>query len=465
MIRSRNDFAEGSYDGRPFALMRSHWPDTRVRFAKRGICGVLGSGGHRAWGVAALAAALATSATAQTTPQVLSTAASDLGVLERERPAYDPKGIPLGGFRLFPSLDVVGSYDDNVFRLPSAVSDWFMTLSPAVAVQSQWGRHFLELSAHADTYKYSNYDSQDLTDWDVKGRGRYDISRAATFVAAASYGRYHELWSSPDSQYGQSEPNRFNLTHVTSSFSYQPSTLGVSVGGMFDRYDWSDTPLPGGGLLVNGDRNEDKLEGYVRVFYEFVPGYAAFVRATFNDRQFDHPEDRSGLNRASHGYRYDGGMTLVVSHLLRGEFYAGYLKQNFAVNESQQLPSIAGFDYGVQLDWFATPVLTVHLGGNRQLSDTTFAGISTEDAKRIDLSADYEILRNLIATARGSVIATKYTGSPLSDTNYGAGLRLEYLVNSYAAVRIEYGYERRTSNRVLADYSDNTVSIGLALHV
>jgi hypothetical protein len=426
---------------------------------------MIGTGGYRVFGAVAFTLVLGTSASAQTTPQVLSTAEPDLGVLERERPAYDPKGIPLGGFRLFPSLDVVGSYDDNVFRLPSAVSDWFMTLSPAVAVQSQWGRHFLEVSAHADTYKYSNYDSQDLTDWDVKGRGRYDISHAATFVASASYGRYHELWSSPDSQYGQTEPNRFNQTHVTTALSYQPSSLGFSVGGTFDRYDWSDTPLPGGGILVNGDRNEDKLEGYVRVFYEFSPGYAAFVRATFNDRQFDLREDRSGLDRASHGYRYDGGMTLAISHLLRGEFYAGYLKQNFAVNDFQKLPNISGFDYGVQLDWFATPVLTVHLGGNRQLSDTTFAGISTEDAKRVDLSADYEILRNLIATARGSVIATKYTGSPLSDTNYGAGLKLEYLVNSYAAVHVEYGYERRTSNRVLADYSDNTISIGLTLHV
>jgi hypothetical protein len=421
-------------------------------------------GGSRVLG-ALVFLTVGTAATAQTVPQVLSTAEPDLGVIERERPAYDPKGIPLGGFRLFPVFDIVGSYDDNVFRLPSSRSDWFTMFSPAVAMRSEWGRHFVELSARADTYKYTDLDSQDLTDWEVKGHGRYDISHAATLFAGASFGRYHELWSSPDSQYGQTEPNRYYQTHVTTSLSYQPSALGVSVGGMFDRYDWSDNRLPGGTLLVNSDRNEDKLEGFARVFYEFSPGYAAFVRATYNERSFDLPEDRSGLKRASHGYRYDGGMTLVISRLVRGEFYAGYLKQNFAVNPSEQLSDVAGFDYGVQLDWFATPMLTVHLGGNRQLSDTTFAGISTEDAKRLDLSADYEILRNLIATARASFVATKYTGSPLNDTNYGAGLRLEYLVNRYAAVRVEYGYERRTSNRVLADYTDNTISIGLTLHV
>jgi hypothetical protein len=444
--------------------MRIRMPDTTETFETSGLRKRGWMGGGRVVGVA-IFLIVGVSAAAQTVPQVLSTAEPDLGVLERERPAYDPKGIPLDGFRLFPVLDITGSYDDNVFRLPWTASDWFMTFSPAVAVQSEWGRHFLSVSARADAYKYMDLDSQDLTDWEVKGSGRYDISHAATLSASASHGEYHELWSSPDSQYGQTKPNRFYQTHVTTALSYQPSSLGVSVAGMFDRYDWDDNPLPNGNLLVNSDRNEDKLEGYVRAFYEFSPGYAAFVRATYNEHRFDLTRDRTGINRASHGYRYDGGMTLVVSHLVRGEFYLGYLKQDFAANPSQPLTDVAGFDYGVQFDWFATPVLTVHLGGNRQLADTTFAGISVEDAKRADLSADYEILRNLIATVRTSLIATKYTGSPLSDTTYGAGSRLEYLVNRYAAVHIDYGYERRTSDRALADYTDNTISIGLTLHV
>lgn len=424
-----------------------------------------GSALRSAFGVAAFAAIMMNTASAQTVPQVLSTAEPDLGVLERERPGYDAKGIPLGGFRLFPSLDLAGSYDDNVYRLPTAVSDWFMTVSPALELRSDWGRHFLDLAVHSDTYKYADQDSQDLTDWEVKGRGRYDISHAATLFASASYGEYHELWSSPDSLINQSSPNRFYQTHVTAMINYQPSSLGVSVGGMFDRYQWLNTPLAGGGELFNADRNEDKLEGYLRVFYEFSPGYAAFVRATFNDRQFDMTADRTGVDRASHGYRYDGGVNLVLSHLVRGEFYVGYLKQDFAINPAQPLSNVSGVDYGAQLDWFATPLLTVHLAGNRQLSDTTFAGISTEDAKRVDLSADYEILRELIATVRTTLIATKYTGSPYSDTAYGAGIKIEYLINRYAAAHLEYGLERRTSNRVLGDYTDNTISIGLALHV
>ena len=416
-------------------------------------------------GAAIAAVLLGSVAYGQTAPQVLTEAEPDLGVLERARPAYDAKGIPLGGFRLFPSLGVAGSYDDNIYRLPGAVSDYFLTLSPAVRLASEWGRHDIEIFADADHFIYSSQKGEDLTDWTTGGKGRLDISHAATLLADASFGEYHELWSAPDAESFQAAPNRYYQAHVTASLTYQPSQLGVSAGGSFDRYDWTSTPRIGGGLLDNSDRNEDKLEGYLRLFYEFSPGYAAFVRATFNDHKFDLALDRSGMDRSSHGYRYDGGMNLLISHLVRGEVYVGYLKQDFATGTSSPLTDVSGFDYGAQLDWFVSPVLTVHLGGNRQLADTTFAGISVEDDKRVDLSADYELLRDLIVEARASAVATKYTGSSLSDMFYGAGVKVEYLINRYAAAHVEYGFEHRSSNRTLADYRDNTISIGLTFHV
>ena len=416
-------------------------------------------------GAALAAVLLGSAAHGQTAPQALTAAEPDLGVLERARPEYDAKGIPLGGFRLFPSLHVAGSYDDNVYRLPDAVSDWFVTLSPSLALRSEWGRHFVELYANAQWYDYSAQKGESLTDWQTGGKGRLDISHAATLLAEASYGEYHELWSAPDAESFQAAPNRYYQTHVTTQFTYQPSQLGVSAGGSFDRYDWTETPVIGGGFLPNSDRNEDKLEGYLRVFYEFSPGYAAFVRATFNDRKFDLTLDRSGADRSSHGYRYDAGMNLLISHLVRGELYVGYLKQDYATGSTLKLTDISGFDYGAQLDWFVSPLLTVHVGGNRQLSDTIFAGISAEDNKTGSISADYELLRNVIVEANASAIATKYTGSAASDMFYGAGLKVEYLIDRYAAAHVEYDYEHRSSNRVLADYSDNTISIGLTFHV
>src|ERR1700712_320465 len=50
------------------------------------------------------------------TPTYIGMTPQDIGVMQRPRPEYDAKGIPLGAFRMFPSLDVNATYDDNVFR-------------------------------------------------------------------------------------------------------------------------------------------------------------------------------------------------------------------------------------------------------------------------------------------------------------------------------------------------------------
>ena len=47
---------------------------------------------------------------------VLAAAGQPIGVMDRPRPDYDAKGLPVGGFRLRPALDVGASYDDNVYR-------------------------------------------------------------------------------------------------------------------------------------------------------------------------------------------------------------------------------------------------------------------------------------------------------------------------------------------------------------
>src|SRR5215467_2839412 len=55
---------------------------------------------------------------------------------------YAPKGLPLGAFRMFPTLDVAMDYDDNIYRLDTnKKGDLFWELSPRFALQSQWSQH------------------------------------------------------------------------------------------------------------------------------------------------------------------------------------------------------------------------------------------------------------------------------------------------------------------------------------
>jgi hypothetical protein len=387
----------------------------------------------------------------------------DVGVMERARPAYDAKGLPLGGFRLFPALYVNAAYDDNVFRTASAQSDWFFTVAPTIRLKSQWGRHFFEIYSGVEDYNYTKLTGENLTDWRIGTDGRVDISRAANVTANAYYGEDHELWSAPNNLVGyQASPNRYYQIHSDVIGAYQPNRLGFQLGGAFDRYVWTKTAAIGGGTLFNGDRNENEYQAFGKVYYDFSPGYSGYIKTSYDERDFDQFFDRSGLHRSSHGYRVDGGMNVQISHLVKGEFFVGYLQQNFA---DLALKDVSGVDFGAELDWLVSPVLTAHLSAKRTLDNVVLSGVSMADNKQVTLALDYEFRPNIILQASGGYTNSKYVGSTRTDDNPSAAVGVRYLVNRYASLDLSYRYSHRSTDTAAIEYTDNTLSLSLGLHL
>lgn len=397
-----------------------------------------------------------------TTPTFVGLTEQDVGVMDRARPAYDAKGIPLGGFRLFPTLAAGATYDDNVFRTNSALSDWFFTVSPSARLKSQWGRHFIELYSGLNYYNYQTYTDQNLSDWNVGADGKLDISRSANIRTNAFFGHRHELWSAPNNQVGyQAAPNRYFQTHVDLDSVYQPNRLGFGLGGAFDHYNWTDTPRIGGGFLFNNDRDNNEYQAYAKAYYDFSPGYSAYVKASYDERDFDLFLDRAGLHRSSHGYRVDAGVNLQISHLVSGEVFVGYMQQNF----SAPLKDVSGIDFGAELDWYVSPVLTAHVSGKRTLDNVVLSGVSVADNKSISLSLDYEFRPNIIVQGRAAYTNTRYVGSGRTDDYPTFGIGVNYLVNRYASLNAAYTYSDRSTDNSALSYKDNTFSIGLSLHI
>lgn len=396
------------------------------------------------------------------TPTYIGMTQQDVGVMDRARPAYDAKGIPIGGFRLFPALNTSASYDDNVFKTNAPQSDWFFTISPSARLQSQWGRHFLELYSGLNYYNYQTYTDENLTDWNFGSDGKLDISRSANLTANVFYGQMHELWSAPNNVAGyQAAPNRYFQAHTDVSMVYQPNRLGFGFGGVFDHYNWTDTPKVGGSFLYNNDRDNNEYQAYGKVYYDFSPGYSGYVKFSYDERDFDLMLDRAGLHRSSHGYRADAGLNLQISHLVTGEIYVGYMQQNFAA----PLADVSGFDFGAQLDWYVSPTVTAHLSGKRTLDNVVLSGVSVADNKSVTGSVDYELRPNFILQGRVSYTNTRYVGSSRTDDYPSVGVSAMFLVNRYASLNVSYNYSDRSTDNALLSYKDNTVSIGLALHI
>ena len=384
--------------------------------------------------------------------------ADGVAVMDRARPLYDAKGIPVDGFRLFPEADVGVNLTDNVFQTDAnKKSDVNIRIAPAFRLASEWSQHMLEFFGSLTALRYADHSSENLTNWNVGGRGRLDIRRGAAFFAGASHAVEHEGRSSPNSPGDIAEPVRYSVFHSDASVSFQPNRLRVLIGGEFDRYSYDATPLFGGGFLNNHDRDRDELRLRGRVSYEISPGYLAFVEAAYIRREFDLALDRTGVNRDSNGSAFNAGFEFELVEFLHGEVFVGRLDRHFGA----PLKDFSGFNYGSTLTWLATPLTTVRLSAARMLSETTVPGASIGVDNTFGVGVDHELRRNVILQANLSYVDSEFLGTLRDDSYIEGRLGATYLIDRNLSATAGYERRQRESNAPGEDYSEDKFSVGL----
>ncbi len=384
--------------------------------------------------------------------------ADEMGVMERSRPDYDAEGLPLGDFRLYPTLDLAAAGDDNVYRTDTDTAhDAFFVIAPNLDLKSDWTNNLVEVTAAVSHYQYVRNDKESHTDWNAGGRGRLDILRGTTADGEVDYVVTHEPRYSPDQPGNAAEPTEYSDVHAEGNLTHAIGELGFTLGGVFDRFDYDATPLLGGGLLSNNDRDEKKYLLKAKVFYELSEGYDVFVRGTYNSRAFDLHLDRNGFDRGSHGYDVDGGADFRLTDLVRGEAFLGYIEQSFHA----PLPDVSGLDFGANLIWYADTLYTFHLSAAHKLTDTTISGASLSDDRVFEFGVDYELLRDLILQGDVDYTDSRFAGTGRDDALWGATLRAEYLMNRNMRAYVDYSFSHRNSSAPFQDFNDNTLSAGL----
>jgi hypothetical protein len=418
-------------------------------------------------------------------------------------PYFQPKGIPLEGpFRFYPSLLVGVSYDDNVFRTPVATSDdYFFTIAPSLDLNYNTSRATVDLFANAGFYEYSRFTTLSNSNYNTGLQGLYQISGAAYISGGAGWALLSEPISSPNTAGFQNEPTQYQDFNAHGEWSYKPNRLGVTIGGTYDAYSFNSAtrfpilnpapppatlPLP---PLFNFDRNNQVAAGYVTVSYDFSPGYSAFITGSYNNDNYTRPDFRTdpvnGILRSSHGFKVDGGVSVLLGDLMQGKVYLGYINQDYnqahfflipGTAGPQRLHNVDGLDFGADLYWYPTELLTVHLGAARNLTNTTLAGASAGDDRGVNLGLQYELTRRIQLLGSFSYDDTFYNGTarPLAfptplpnrdDQTWSFDVGGKWLISHYVNATLDYRYTDRSSNTPNVQYTDNTVMLGLNLQI
>ena len=201
--------------------------------------------------------------------------------------SYNPTGMPLGSFRLFPVIELDEAYNDNIYATPYGVpgrtASFIQMVKPSLELRSDWNNHMLNFYALGSFGFYAGNSNANYLDASVGLNGRVDIERDSNIFGAASFNRRHEDPGTPNVAIGATQPTRYNQSIASVGYFQQFNRLSVRLDGELDNYTYDNNGLgPAQGVMLNSDRDRLELYQVLRLNYEFSPGYEVWSRAALN---------------------------------------------------------------------------------------------------------------------------------------------------------------------------------------
>ncbi|HSI39144.1 MAG TPA: outer membrane beta-barrel protein [Xanthobacteraceae bacterium] len=358
------------------------------------------------------------------------------GVRERVHPEYTPLGARLGSFIFYPDLIARVAYDSNITAVgTNEKADTYFLIAPSFKLQSDWVRHALTVDGFLESASYVNYSNADYTNYGIGSSGRLDITPDSTLTGFARYLRGHQLPGEGPTEDEIESPLGFDRTTAGVRWDNQFNRIQTALSFDFldNQYDsWLD-----GAPTDQGYRNGQTYTTTGRIAYEISPMTSVFTSAAYEWSDFENS-------------LYDGdeitarvGLNFEPSRLLRGQVYVGYIDWT---SDSGYLDDISHFNFGADLAWFATPLLTVTFSADQNVEASNQAGGSSILVNEAGVRFDYEFRRNVIFAGWFNYNHQDYEDYPRTDEKFIYGTSINYLINRYARAGVEYRYTDFTSN-------------------
>lgn len=369
------------------------------------------------------------------------------GVFDRARPDYAPIGLRRGVFTFYPSVSLRSSYDNNIFARRFTKRDDVITrLAPSLLVQGRIRNNDIALYGGVDGVFYRDFHDENRTDAHAGLRGRLAVGGDMQFRYYGNWHRSHEERGSSGASIASAlsdDPTLINTYRAGLAVDRRFNRFAVSLGGSYKRTEYDDAVV--GGVIVSQDfRNGDVYTGQLRASYDISPKTAVFSEFGYEWRDYELPTLNSVSLRAVAGLKAD------ITHLLRGEIYAGYLQRRF---DTPGVADIGTPHFGGTINWFVTPLVTLTLLGERNIQETTFLRVGSYVESMAGVRVDYELLRNLILSGRASYQWDDYQDAPRDDHYTRFGLSATLLVSRHTHLSLDYRFTQRESNLSLFDYT------------
>ena len=358
-------------------------------------------------------------------------------VAERFEPVLRPDGLPVGAMRLYPQVGVGGLFSDNVFADESEESDQALLAQAEAVLRSETSRYFAEFGGRVEFESFSDFDEVDSDEGRIWFTGNNDLTATNNVRLTLAYDQLTEPRTSADALGVATELTEYDVSTVAGAWRYQPSRWNLRLDGRYREFDFDDTPLSGGGLELNDDRDREIFDFGARIGYDFADAYGLFLEGRIDNADYDQTVDNDGVERSYDGYEVRLGTELKLSGLITGEFFVGYLSRDF---DEPTFDESDGASYGAAIDYVVTDLVTLSIDGSRTTEPTTVGGASIITDSTVSLGIDYEVLRNLILTSEFEFSTEDFEDIAREDDNKIFSLGAEYRMNRNFWLKAGYRY-------------------------
>ena len=383
----------------------------------------------------------------------------NVSVEERPKPEYNTDGIRRGVWLFQPQLNLRTEFDDNVFAENINTSDDIILIAaPSINIELDRNVHGLNIFANADTRQYLDFDSENQTNYGIGFEGRLDVQRGANIRTGLTHRKFHENRRSSGVGRVSSEPISADQTEGFLRGSRERGRTRVQAEANFVNVNYSDVILSNGQDSDQDFRDRDDIGFSLRGDYAISPDRSVFARIRYVDQ--DYRESGNQVSRDQNGYVIEGGLDFDLTNLVRGEIGVGYLNRSF---DSDVRQDFDGLSYTGQLEWFATPLITISANGSRSIRASELLNSPSIVTERVGINADYEWRRNIVLSLRSDFIKDNYRDIDREDEWLIVSAGVNYLLNRYIALtgNVEYTNSDSRGMFLQPDFDNTRVIFGV----
>lgn len=353
-------------------------------------------------------------------------------------------GVRVGTIILQPTLTLSGQYDGNIFRRETGrKASTILSVRAGATAQTDWRRHSIDLSAGVEAGHFTASSDDDYVDGQVSATGILDINRSARFRLRAGVERRHERRGGDDTPTTLGRPVKEIAAFVEATGQYAPGRLKIQPSVRFEKRDFQDRRLIGGGIGDQDDRDRQIITGGIEFGYNLPGPFEMTARADLLRTDFDDARDRGGFDRDNTRLSILAGARIDQERLVSGAVLVGYQKR---WSDDPALSDFSGPAVEAQVEWRPRRYLTFAATARRAEEETTIIGASATSVAYGEIKATWEVQRFVDLKAVAAYERRSFRGAGRRDKTLVLGVGAEWRARETTTISVGYRYIDETSN-------------------